>query len=387
MWQRAGKAKITVLAVLLIFLAGVAATVGFYQITGATAGTQQPSYQHAVAVSDAVSASIPPGLGPEAIADIVDKAGPAVVRIDTVTETRVASPFNDPFFRQFFGDQFNIGPQEQRGLGSGFIISPDGYILTNQHVIDGAKQVKVTVVGFDKPFNAQVVGADAPLDLAVLKINAGKPLPYLTLGDANKVRVGEWAIAIGNPDGLDHTVTVGVISAKGRPIDVQDRHYENLLQTDASINPGNSGGPLLNLKGEVIGINTAVNAGAQGIGFAIPSSTVQPVLNDLMNKGKIARPWLGVALASVTPEAADMLGLQSPEGALVGQVVAGSPAARAGIQKYDVILQLDGQKIKDANDLVNKVQALKIGQQVQLQVFRRGQLLDISVVLGEKPSQ
>ncbi|QGP92794.1 Putative serine protease HtrA [Neomoorella glycerini] len=387
MWQRAGKAKITVLAVLLIFLAGVAATVGFYQITGATAGTQQPSYQHAVAASDAVSASIPPGLGPEAIADIVDKAGPAVVRIDTVTETRVASPFNDPFFRQFFGDQFNIGPQEQRALGSGFIISPDGYILTNQHVIDGAKQVKVTVVGYDKPFNAQVVGADAPLDLAVLKINTGKPLPYLTLGDANKVRVGEWAIAIGNPDGLDHTVTVGVISAKGRPIDVQDRHYENLLQTDASINPGNSGGPLLNLQGEVIGINTAVNAGAQGIGFAIPSSTVQPVLNDLMNKGKIARPWLGVALASVTPDVADMLGLQSAGGALVGQVVAGSPAAKAGLQKYDVILQLDGQKIKNANDLVNKVQALKIGQQVQLQVFRRGQLLDISVVLGEKPSQ
>lgn len=387
MWQHSGRARITVLAVLLIFLAGVAATVGFYQITGAAAGTQQPLYQHAVAASDAVSASIPAGLGPEAIADIVDKAGPAVVRIDTITETRVASPFNDPFFRQFFGDQFDIGPQEQRGLGSGFIISPDGYILTNQHVIDGAKQVKVTVVGYDKPFNAKVVGADAPLDLAVLKIDTGKPLPYLTLGDADKVRVGEWAIAIGNPDGLDHTVTVGVISAKGRPIDVQDRHYENLLQTDASINPGNSGGPLLNLKGEVIGINTAVNASAQGIGFAIPSSTVQPVLNDLMNKGKIARPWLGVALATVTPDIAEMLGLQTAEGALVGQVVAGSQAARAGIQKYDVILQLDGQKIKDASDLVNKVQALKIGQQVQLQVFRRGQLLDISVVLGEKPSQ
>ncbi|WP_258360078.1 trypsin-like peptidase domain-containing protein [Moorella sulfitireducens] len=387
MWQRSGRARITVLAVLLIFLAGVAATVGFYQITGVTAGTAQPSYQHAVAAAETVTASIPVGLGPEAIADIVEKAGPAVVRIDTITQTRVVSPFNDPFFRQFFGDQFDLGPQEQRGLGSGFIISQDGYILTNQHVIDGAKQVKVTVVGYDKPFNARVVGADATLDLAVLKIDAGKPLPYLTLGDASKVRVGEWAIAIGNPDGLDHTVTVGVISAKGRPIDVEDRHYENLLQTDASINPGNSGGPLLNLKGEVIGINTAVNASAQGIGFAIPSSTVLPVLNDLMTKGKIARPWLGVALASVTPDVAEMLGLESPEGALVGEIVAGSPAARSGIQKYDVILQIDGQNIKDASDLINKIQAMKIGQQVKLHIYRRGQLLDINVVLGEKPAQ
>ncbi|MGI6285888.1 trypsin-like peptidase domain-containing protein [Neomoorella humiferrea] len=387
MWRNSGRARITVLAVLLIFLAGVAATVGFYQITGAAAGSPQPAYQHAVAASDSISAGIPVGLGPEAIADIVEKAGPAVVRIDTIAETRISSPFNDPFFRQFFGDQFNMGPQEQRGLGSGFIISPDGYILTNQHVIEGAKQVKVTVVGYDKPFNAKVVGADATLDLAVLKIDAGKALPYLTLGDADKVRVGEWAIAIGNPDGLDHTVTVGVISAKGRPIDVQDRHYENLLQTDASINPGNSGGPLLNLKGEVIGINTAVNASAQGIGFAIPSSTVKPVLNDLMTRGKIARPWLGVALTSVTPDIAEMLGLENAEGALVGQVVDGSPAAKAGIQKYDVILQLEGQKIKDANDLVNKVQALKIGQQVNLQIYRRGQLVEISVVLGEKPAQ
>lgn len=385
MWERAGKAKLTVLVILLIFLAGVAATVGFYHITGATA-QPQPAYQNAVAASQPVSAAIPPGLGPGTIADIVDRAGPAVVRIDTITETSVEGPFNDPFFRQFFGDQFNFGPREQRGLGSGFIISADGYILTNQHVIEGAKQVKVTVVGFDKPFNAQVVGADAPLDLAVLKISAGKPLPYLNLGDASKVRVGEWAIAIGNPDGLDHTVTVGVISAKGRPIDVQDRHYENLLQTDASINPGNSGGPLLNLKGEVIGINTAVNAGAQGIGFAIPSSTVEPVLKDLMTKGKIARPWLGVYLGDVTPDIADMLGLESTEGAIVGTVLTGSPAARAGVQKYDIILELDGQKIKDANELVSKIQNMKIGQNVQLKVFRRGQILDLSVVLGEKPA-
>ena len=387
MWQRAGRAKISILAVLLVFLAGVAVTAGFYHITGAAAGPQQ-AYQNAVSTAQPASASIPPGLGPDTIANIVEKTGPAVVRIDTVTETQTGnSPFNDPFFRQFFGDQFNSGPQVQRALGSGFIISSDGYILTNQHVVDGAQQVKVTIVGIDKPLSAKVVGADSSLDLAILKVDAGKPLPYLALGDANQVRVGDWAIAIGNPDGLDHTVTVGVISAKGRPIDVQNRHYENLLQTDASINPGNSGGPLLNLKGEVIGINTAVNAGAQGIGFAIPSSTVQPVLKDLMTKGKIARPWLGVALQQVTPDVADILGLQNQEGAVVAQVVSGSPAAQAGLQKYDVILQLDGQPVKDPNDLVAKVQAMKVGQQVQLQVFRRGQTLNINLVLAEKPTQ
>ncbi|BCV20764.1 trypsin-like peptidase domain-containing protein [Moorella sp. Hama-1] len=387
MWLRAGRAKISVLAVLLVFLAGVAVTAGFYHVTGAAAGAPQ-AYQNAVGTAQPASASIPPGLGPETIADIVEKTGPAVVRIDTVTETPAAnSPFNDPFFRQFFGDQFNSGPQVQRALGSGFIISSDGYILTNEHVVDGAKQVKVTIVGFDKPLNAMVVGADSSLDLAIVKVDAGKPLPFLALGDVNQVRVGDWAIAIGNPDGLDHTVTVGVISAKGRPIDVQNRHYENLLQTDASINPGNSGGPLLNLKGEVIGINTAVNAGAQGIGFAIPSSTVQPVLKDLMTKGKITRPWLGVALQQVTPDVADILGLQSQEGAIVAQVVNGSPAAKAGLQKYDVILQMDGQPVKDPNDLVAKVQAMKVGQQVQLQVFRRGQTLNINLVLGEKPAQ
>jgi len=386
MWQRQGQVKTIILGFLLVFLAGVAATVGFFHITGATA-EPQPVYDNAFQSNQQVAASFLPGLGPGTIADIVDKAGPAVVRIDTVSETWISSPFNDPFFRQFFGEQFNSGPQEQRGLGSGFIISADGYILTNQHVIKGAKQVKVTVANYDKSFDARVVGADSALDLAVLKINTGKPLSYLKLGDADKIRVGEWAIAIGNPSGLDHSVTVGVISAKGRPIDVQERHYENLLQTDASINPGNSGGPLLNLKGEVIGINTAVNAAAQGIGFAIPSSTVQPVLNDLMTKGRIARPWIGVYLRQVTPDVADILGYQGNEGAMIAEVVPGGPAARAGIKKYDIIVQVNGQAIKEANDLVAKIQALKIGEQVQLQVFRRGQTVNVSVVLGEKPAE
>lgn len=386
MWSKAGRTNISILLVILVFLTGVAATVGFYNITGAIA-TPQQSYLSANDSNQPASISIPSNLGPGTIADIVDKVGPAVVRIDTVTETRVESPFDDPFFRQFFGEEFDFGPREQRSLGSGFIISKDGYILTNQHVIEGAKEVKVTLVGYDKPIDARIVGADRSLDLAILKINTSKSLPFLKLGDVDKVRVGDWAIAIGNPNGLDHTVTVGVISAKGRPIDIENRHYENLLQTDASINPGNSGGPLLNLKGEVIGINTAVNVGAQGIGFAIPSSTVQPVLNDLMTKGKIARPWMGVGLNQVTPDVAEILGLGKNKGALITKVVPGSPAARAGIQKYDIVLEFNGQTVKDPNDLVSKVQALKIGQSVKLKVFRRGKIIDINLVLGEKPSE
>ncbi|HHP51284.1 MAG TPA: PDZ domain-containing protein [Moorella mulderi] len=366
---------------LLVFLAGVAVTAGFYHIAGGRNKTL--GYQMAEVAPGPVTVNA--GWGPETIADIAEKAGPAVVRIDTESSSNPL--LEDPFFRYFFGEPYSPLPRVQRGLGSGFIISPDGYILTNQHVIQGATQVKVTVIGFDKPFPARVVGADAQLDLAVLKINADRPLPYLALGDDSQVRVGDWVVAIGNPYGLDHTVTVGVVSAKGRPIDVQGRHYENLLQTDASINPGNSGGPLLNLKGEVIGINTAIKADAQGIGFAIPSSTVKPVLNDLMTKGKIARPWLGVMLTSLTPEVAEFLGLPGPEGALVGEVVAGSPAAEAGLQKYDVILEVDGQKVKDAADLVNKIQSMKIGQKVKLKVFRGGKTLEINATLGEKPSQ
>ncbi len=386
MWRRQGQVKSLVLAFLLVFLTGVVLTVGFFQIRGATA-EPQPMHENLPPANQQVADNILPGVGHQTVADIVARSGPAVVRIDTISETQVSSPFNDPFFRQFFGDDFYSGPKEQRGLGSGFIISADGYILTNQHVISNAKQVKVTVVDYDQAFDARVIGTDSALDLAVLKISTGKPLPYLKLGDAEKVRVGEWAIAIGNPSGLDHSVTVGVISAKGRPIDVQDRHYENLLQTDASINPGNSGGPLLNLRGEVIGINTAVNAAAQGIGFAIPSSTVQPVLNDLMTKGKIVRPWIGVYLGQVTPDVADILGYQGKEGAIITEIVSGAPAARAGLKKYDIIVKVNGQGVKDANELVNKIQGLKIGERVQLEIFRRGETLSVGVALGEKPAQ
>ncbi|MBE3582045.1 MAG: trypsin-like peptidase domain-containing protein [Thermoanaerobacteraceae bacterium] len=385
MYDRNGRRSLGWL-LLLVFLAGVAVTSAFFVLGGASRAfalpPQQENRPQQVSANQASATSLPPGLGPDAIANIVEAASPAVVRIDT-TSGGLQAPFNDPFFRQFFGIPDG---RQQQGLGSGFLISSDGYILTNEHVVEGAEEVEVTIVGFDQRFKARVVGADRDLDLAVLKVDVGKPLPYLKLGDADQARVGEWVIAIGNPYGLDHTVTVGVLSAKGRPVDTQDRHYENLLQTDASINPGNSGGPLLNLRGEVIGINTAVKIDAQGVGFAIPSTTVQPVLNDLMTKGKISRPWLGVLLQDMTPDIAAYLGISNVQGVLIREVVSGGPAAKAGLRTGDVILQVDGQAVNSATELVKLIQQKQIGQTIQLVIFRRGGRVNVTVTLAEKPS-
>ncbi|NQS75383.1 MAG: trypsin-like serine protease [Peptococcaceae bacterium] len=316
------------------------------------------------------------GPGPNNIPDMVSMVGPAVVRIDTTTTgvSQLDPFFNDPFFRQFFGDQFGIPSQQQEshGLGSGFIISTDGYILTNEHVIEGVNQIEVNLSNTDKPYPARLVGADKELDLAVLKIEAGDKLPTVTLGDSDGIRVGDWVVAIGNPYGLDHTVTVGVISAKGRPMTIDDRQYRNLLQTDASINPGNSGGPLLDLKGEVVGINTAISAQAQGIGFAIPSSTVKSVINDLINKGGVSHPWLGVYLQSLTENTARSYGLSEPKGALVVEVIGSSPADKAGLVKGDIIVGYNGDAIENPDLLVELVQAADIGSQVEVNYIRNG---------------
>ncbi|MHB8917635.1 MAG: trypsin-like peptidase domain-containing protein [Desulfocucumaceae bacterium] len=321
------------------------------------------------------------------IADIVDKASPAVVMIQTTVESRGQGSdpfFNDPFFRQFFGGRMEAVPRYSTGMGSGFIISKEGYILTNEHVVSGAVKIEVTMAGKDKPIPAKLVGSDFELDLAVLKINAEGDLPILELGDSDSVRVGEWAIAIGNPQGLDHTVTVGVISAKGRPIAVQDKQYKNLLQTDASINPGNSGGPLLNTRGQVIGINTAVSSSAQGIGFAIPTSTVRPVLDTLINQGKITRPWLGVYIQTVNREIADSLRLAKAEGALVTSLVEGGPAEGAGIVQGDVIVEIDGNKVAGSEDLTSIVTKMKPGQKASVGIYRGGKKIQVPVTIGEK---
>lgn len=374
--------KITVLTLILAFLSGVMFAGGCALVKDIAPKEQSTANQEGVA-----NAGLP-GVGPDTIANIADQAGPAVVKINTVVEVegyqRDNPFFNDPFFRQFFG--VSPQPQYQQGLGSGFIISKDGYILTNEHVIEGAEKISVLVKGHKKAYDAKLIGADPSLDLAVLKIE-GKEFPTLPLGDSDKIRVGNWVIAIGSPFGLENTVTIGVISAKERPIEIDSRSFEHLLQTDASINPGNSGGPLLNLKGEVIGINTAINAQAQGIGFAIPTSTVKEVLDELIQQGKVKRPWLGVQIQPVTPDVANFLEYDGSEGAVIYGVVPGGPASKAGIQEGDIILSVDGSNIKTPDDLIKTIQKKKVGSKVEVEVFRRGKTIKITVQTVERPGE
>jgi len=321
---------------------------------------------------------------------MVEKASPAVVNIKSTVKVSSGynNPyFNDPFFRSFFGNQsFNTVPQYETGIGTGFIISADGYILTNQHVIEDATSVTVQLNGKSDEIPAQVVSSDRELDLAVLKIN-GSNYPVLSLGDSDKMRVGEWVVAIGQPYGLDHTVTTGVISAKGRPITIEDREYKNLIQTDAAINPGNSGGPLLNLNGEVIAINTAVNAEAQGIGFAIPISTVNDVLQDLISGNKIVRPYLGIRMTDLNDQLRTELGVgSSVKGAVVVEAMSGTPAASAGLASKDIVTSLNGTKVESANSLQDLIAEHKVGEKVTLSVIRSGKQLTLYATLQAKPS-
>lgn len=376
------------IAVLLGLAMGIALVFGgmfaynmIFPSNAADAGTQNVS---PISASQALPTNIP---------DIVDKVSNAVVYIETTVESQsdLDPFFNDPFFRQFFGNNFKTEPKVSKGVGSGFIISADGYILTNEHVIDGAKEVDVTVKGFSNPFKATIVGKDFDLDLAVLKIKSSQKLPYITLGNSENMRVGEWVIAIGNPYRLDHTVTVGVISAKGRPVTIpdqssgKDRVYKNLIQTDAAINPGNSGGPLISLNGEVIGINTAINAQAQGIGFAIPINTAKEVLNELIKNGSVTRPYIGVGLQDLTKDLVDYFKLKDQNGAIIAYVYPDSPAEKAGLMQGDVILKINDEPIKNSNDVSNIVSKAKVNDKLILLVFRNGQTRFIPVYVGKKP--
>ena len=379
------RSKRTLIAVILVaFLAGIVFTGGILYASGNYWLDKVFGSEESKPVPDVSSHQ---GEEPGTIDSIVEKAGPAVVKIETfVTTSERSDPFfDDPFFREFFG-QFDYTPKKkvQHGLGSGFIVSPDGYILTNEHVVQGAQEINVNIVGKKSAVPAKVVGTDHELDLAVLKIDTGKDLPVLKLGKSSAVAVGNWVIAIGNPYGLDHTVTVGVISATGRPVTIQDRSFRNLLQTDASINPGNSGGPLLNIKGEVIGINTAV-AQAQGIGFAIPSDTVESVLDDLINQGKVKRGWLGVEIQDVTPSIADYFGLSEPEGVLLRNVLQGGPAQKAGLKQGDIITAIDGKKVKNTGDLLDMIREAGPGKKVQLTIWRNKKAEKYTVTLTERP--
>ena len=320
---------------------------------------------------------------------LVKELKPTVVNISTTKLVRspmddffrgrdVPDFFGDDFFRRFFGDQH---PREfrQKSLGSGFIIDKEGYIITNNHVVEKAEQIKVKLSD-KKEYDAQVIGTDPKTDLALIKIKAAGSLPVVRLGDSDKLEVGEWVVAIGNPFGLEQTVTTGIISAKGRVIGAGP--YDDFLQTDASINPGNSGGPLFNLKGEVVGINTAIVAGGQGIGFAIPVNMAKGLLPQL-KKGKVVYGYIGVYIQDITPELAASFGLKEAKGVLVSDVTPDSPAKKAGMNKGDVILEYDGKQVEEKGQLTKMVGRTAIGKKVKLVVLRDKEQKTLWVTIGE----
>jgi len=289
-------------------------------------------------------------------------------------------PFGD-FFGRFFGDRSpDRFQQQQQGVGSGVIISLDGFILTNNHVVQDAEQIKVKLAN-GKEYDAKVVGRDPKTDLALIRIEGASDLHPLKLGDSEDLKVGSWVVAVGSPFGLEQTLTAGVVSAKGRIIG--SGPYDNFIQTDASINPGNSGGPLINMKGEVVGINTAIVASGQGIGFAIPINMAKEIVPQLQEKGHVTRGYLGVTIQEVTPELAKSFALKEKKGALVSQVNQGTAAEKAGIEQGDVIMEFDGKEISSSKDLPRLVASTPIGKTVTIKLLRDGKLIERQVKVGE----
>ncbi|MDP3428497.1 MAG: trypsin-like peptidase domain-containing protein, partial [Humidesulfovibrio sp.] len=316
--------------------------------------------------------------------DLAEQAGKAVVNISTTKNVAGGSPQMKEFFknapknspfRDFF-DQFEryfnqqeATPRKLSSLGSGFIISSDGYIVTNNHVVAEADEIKVKLLSRDKPYDAKVIGRDPETDLALLKIEAGGGLPVLSFGNSDATRVGEWVLAIGNPFGLGHTVTAGIISAKGRHIGAGP--FDSFLQTDASINPGNSGGPLIDMDGKVVGINTAIVPNGQGIGFATPSSQADKIIQQLKSGKKIKRGWLGITMQELDENTAKGVGLKEPKGVLVAQVIPGDPADKGGLKTGDVIVKVAGQPVDNPGTLLQRVASLRPGDKVLLTVWRQ----------------
>ena len=327
------------------------------------------------------------------LAGLVKQLSPSVVNISTTSVSKRKSfGFNSPFqdeqfedlFERFFGE--NIPDQEfrNRGLGSGFIVSPDGYVITNNHVIQKADEIEVVLEDGSK-HAATVVGTDPKTDIALLKINPGRAIPAVSLGNSSTLEIGDSVFAIGNPFGLGNTVTSGIVSAKGRSLGLGA--YDDFIQTDAAINPGNSGGPLFNFNGEVVGVNTAIIAGGQGIGFAIPINLANSIFSQLKASGKVVRGWLGVIVQEISPEISESLGLQSTDGALISDIAPDGPAEKAGLQRGDIILEVDGKQIIDMPELPKTIATYKPDSFATLKVVRNGKEQILKVKLGELPEE
>jgi serine protease Do len=371
----------------------IVSLVGVLRSSFTTTGAPEiPAAQAVPAIPETVTKT------PLSFSELTERVKPAVVNISTSKTFKGrsfgtpfgrspfggspfgGSPFGDDFFDRFFGDM----PRrefKQRSLGSGFIISNDGYIFTNNHVVEQADKILVKISD-GKEYEAKVIGTDANTDIALIKIKPSNSLPVAEIGDSEKVKVGEWVIAIGNPFGLDATVTAGIVSAKGRVIGAGP--YDNFIQTDASINPGNSGGPLFNMEGKVIGINTAIVAQGQGIGFAIPINMAKNILADLKTKGKVTRGWLGISVQDVSDDIAKNLNHQNKGGALVSDVFKGDPADLAGIKVGDIITEINGKPIKDTHELLLIIAALPVGQKMNVKAIRDGKEMTFRVTVAER---
>ncbi len=377
----------TVSAAVVGFAVGAGAVSGGFLVYGHLNPAHAESAKSAAQPPFATVATYTPStlaMGPDTISNVVKKDGNAVVKIVASVPSSASTSSSS-----LFGSGLPPGSssQSQTDIGSGFFINKTGDLVTNDHVIHDATKIQVYVNGYSKPFTATRVGTDYHADLAVLKISAPKAVPYLVLGNSNKTPVGAWAIAIGNPYDLSHTVTVGVISAKGRPLTIGARNYRNLLQTSAAINPGNSGGPLLNLAGQVVGVNTAVSTEGQGIGFAIPTSTVENIIPQLMKYGHVSQPWVGVFIATDSPSMAKEYNLPTKKGVLIAYVEPSSPASKAGLQAGEVVTAMNGTSVTTATQLKNMVGKTTVGQKITLTINDKGKSVTKSITIGQEPNR
>ncbi|MFA4915993.1 MAG: DegQ family serine endoprotease [Syntrophales bacterium] len=381
----------TFIMFLLAFLIGFF-VVSLVEVLRSSFGPLGPDVQLASAVSPL--AEIP--AAPASFAELAEKLKPAVVNISTTKTIRAGdaleTPFGSPFDRSpwgddFFGRFFGDTPRrefKQKSLGSGFIISHDGYIFTNNHVVEQADKILVKLSD-EKEYEAKIIGKDKNTDIALIKIKPDSSLPVVELGDSDELRVGSWVLAIGNPFGLEQTVTAGIVSAKGRVIGAGP--YDNFIQTDASINPGNSGGPLFNMGGKVIGINTAIVAQGQGIGFAIPINMAKNILPDLKTKGMVSRGWIGVAVQDITEDILQGLNLKDRNGALIAEVFEGDPADKAGVKTGDVAVEVNGKKVKDTHEFSRVIASSHVGNKISVKVMRDGKEYTFQVVVAERKDE